>query len=945
MWPFSSRDSSTLKGRLILAAVMPGLVSAILLSGILMWVINGQQRQQQQDSRQASLSLLEAMAKPLLQQKTHQELPQLAQKALLLPQLRSISFRDANLAEYTQAGIPRNPGEVLSVANASPGRGQLQTFHYPDRIRYLLPVHGNGYGPTIGWIDVEFSTQDEQLFLYRNLTLTGLLLAVVTCAALLLASLLFARTTAGFHNIQQQLQKVARGQFDTRITSSDNQELNALIDTLNQAIAGFALHQQELQEHINQSTQDLRETLETVEIQNIELDLARKEALNASKIKSEFLANTSHEIRTPLNGIIGFTRLLLKDCPDRQQREYLTIIQQSSENLLNLINDILDLSKIEAGKLVLEYESFPVHQLVEETLQILAPAAHEKGLELAHQIDAAVPEFFYGDAPRLKQIFTNLIGNAIKFSNTGSILVKVAGEKIEAGQALIKCSVSDTGIGIRRSQLNQDLFNAFSQAGGNTPQQRSGAGLGLAISKKLVDQMGGDMGIDSEENVGSTFWFTIKLSIDRQAIAEAAARYRPHLEGRHILLFDTNAASRQSLYSVLDSWGARVTLTQHYAEVFSLLNLAPSPPGKSPFAAVIISIPVDLQRFPSDRISELVTLAGQHCPVVVNSPVTLRHYLEKNLPPQAIYLSKPFTRSKLMDALQRAEVLAPDPATTISDTATSKTIFPETLFASQSAGQRDAVRLLVVDDHPANLALLSRLLRDYGHEVHEAGSGRDALALCEHHAFDCIFMDIRMPEMDGVETTQRIRLLNNSNRDTPVIAVTAQAMADEKHKLLLAGLDDYLSKPLQEPQLQQALMRWLPQDKNQCDLDPANCVDVALAIKLSHGNAGLAADMLEMLLNELAGYHALINQMLDKPDIREAREQVHKLHGACCYCGVPELKAICKKMEQELIAGKVPGKADRRHFNQAIDHLLLWKQRYSPHSVFNAPATGTAGDY
>lgn len=911
MWPFSSYRFSSLKGRLVFAAVIPGILATALVVLFQAWNFNTQLHKLHTLEQESILNWIAHHAGTHFRIHDTTSLQTLAQQSLSLPAVRAIRFLDAN-------------HQVLGDAGA---------WHREALLRRTQPITPTGQSTPIGWVEIAFSTDEWQLLLYRNYLMLVLILMIVSCLAIVLGSILFSRTTSAFRNIQQQLQAISKGQFDVEISRNHNEELDALVETLNAALHTFATHQQELQEHINQSTQDLRETLETVEIQNIELDLARKEALNASKIKSEFLANTSHEIRTPLNGIIGFTRILLKECKDSQQREHLLTIQQSSENLLNLINDILDLSKIEAGKLVLEHDSFNIHQITEETLQILAPSAHEKGLELTHIIDTQVPDFFYGDAPRLKQILTNLIGNAIKFSNTGGILVRIALENHETSSVLMKCSVSDTGIGIRRSQLNKELFSAFSQTGGNTPQQRSGAGLGLAISKKLVDQMGGDIGIDSEENVGSTFWFTLKLDIDHHSIQAAPAPIR--LTDKSFLLFDTHTASRQCIMNMLTSWGARLSITQDYADVLPTLSANSHQPREEWFAAVFISIPVDTQHFPMDRLTELVSGAKRFCPVVVVTSTTLRHYLEKILPAGTLYLGKPVTQNKLVQALHASQVITTPPLHELA-------AIESFLITSSSTGFR--LKILAVDDQDANLRLLTRLLRDLGHDVEEAENGRQALILCQQHLFDCIFMDIRMPVMDGIETTRRIRLLENNNRNTPVIAVTAQVMADQKQQLLMAGLDDYLSKPIDENQLTQVIARWSNKisaakqaaSKTVSEDAIEKCVDIELSLKLSHGKGNLAAEMLSMLLNELPDTRQEIQRAWEEKRFADARELIHKLHGACCYCGVPALKAICKKLEIHLNTRlESPTASDQQAFHRAIDSLLVWRDQYSIEDLFS----------
>src|SRR5690554_4080289 len=336
--------------------------------------------------------------------------------------------------------------------------------------------------------------------------LISLMLVVGGVLLSLLVSLRLSRAfTVPVFQLNEAVAKLKEGKLDTRVYTRAGPEFEQLESGLNEMASELSQAQAEIQQNIDQATGDLRETLETIEIQNIELDFARKEALEASRIKSEFLANMSHEIRTPLNGIIGFTELLLKSPLPRQQRDHLNTIRKSSEILLTIINDILDFSKIEAGKLILDRVPFQLRDIVEEVMVMLAPAAHAKNLDLVPLVYNDVPDNIMGDPLRVKQVITNLVNNAIKFTQTGEVVLRASleDEDKEANRVTLRLSVTDSGVGLSRAQ-QQSLFNAFSQADASIVCQYGGTGLGLAISKRLVEEMGGEIGLESELGRGST---------------------------------------------------------------------------------------------------------------------------------------------------------------------------------------------------------------------------------------------------------------------------------------------------------------------------------------------------------------------------------------------------------------------------------------------------------
>ena len=488
-------------------------------------------------------------------------------------------------------------------------------------------------------------------------------------------------------------------------------ELHDLELGINSMVESLKIAHEELKQSVDQATEDLRETLETIEIQNIELDLARKEALEASRIKSEFLANMSHEIRTPLNGIIGFTKLLLKTQVTPRQHDYLGTINKSSDSLLAIINDILDFSKIEAGKLVLDYIPISLRDVIEEVITMVAPLAHDKQLEVVSLVYNDVPSNLIGDPLRLKQIVTNLVNNAIKFTESGNIILRTMLESQEEKFAVCKISVTDTGIGLSEEDQSV-IFKAFNQADTSAARRFGGTGLGLVISKHLVEQMGGEIGLQSEPGKGSTFWFKVRLDINTHLIEST---HYP-LAGKRIALFDANPIARLSIRHMLESCKVGIDEIDTLEEVRTHLEAAQL--DCAPVHAMIIGLtpnrPIDQHL--AQLIDDLNTQF--HCPTIILANTS------DHLPQQALidelacsWITKPVRSRQLYDALEQLLVASP------------ATLTPE--HSDTPALEKPATTripsILCVDDNEANLKLIRVLLEDLGINVTACDSGLQAL--------------------------------------------------------------------------------------------------------------------------------------------------------------------------------------------------------------------------
>lgn len=728
----------------------------------------------------------------------------------------------------------------------------------------------------LGWLSIDIDTQPLLIKRYQMILITIFITLFGLIISLSIHYFFSRRIYIPITRLKRSLKKIENHHFDTPISINSAGEVGEIergcaylqkqylnkTEELQNTI-------QELNHNVETASEDLQQNLVSLEEKNIELMLEKKKTEEKGRQKSEFIANMSHEIRTPMNAIIGFTNVLLESKLDPLQLDYVKTIKSSSQDLLQIINDVLDYSKIDAGKLLLDCIPVDLRACIDEVVILASPIAHKKGIDLIPSTDIFVPKTLLGDPLRIKQILTNLINNAIKFTEKGHVLIESSIEEEKEDSYLVSISINDTGTGIAKEDQAK-LFHAFTQADTSITRRFGGSGLGLIICKQLAEAMQGRISLTSELHKGTTF--IIKIKLEKMASFETEKHQIVRFSKLKAICFDENPLQRKALCNALGFLGIPSFSVSNFRQLEKAFN-------KNREGLIAF---VHVNEGSEKPVAEIIK--SHKIPTILISKWLIHNH-------EALgakgFLFKPISIQKLQDSIESL----------------LKNIKPTVKKRNNQHNLRQQIKeinpeILIAEDNPLNQMLLQNMFHESAH-LKIVTNGEDAVHACQEKQYHILLLDLQMPKLDGLQAARQIRQKSSLNKITPIILISANTSDLKKQEISEAGIDLSLQKPLDEKQFLTHILKLLKKvRKNDLSSDAKTpAIDWPLCVQKMSNNETAAKDYLARFVKELPLEKKTFKQLTNKKDIHGIEKAAHKLLGACCFCGVPRLEEKLRRLE------------------------------------------------